>query len=94
MTLSFEIDENKLYNAVLNELIRETIDEAEKQLFTDDGWSRMRKMYKEDVHKCMMNIIKDHEDEIIDKAISEAGAIIARKAGAIVMGGVTFGKTD
>ena len=94
MKLSFEIDENRLYNEVLNELIRETIDEAEKQIFTEDGWSRMRRIYKEDVHKSMMQIIKDHEEEILGKAISEAGAIIARKAGAIVMGGVTFGKTD
>lgn len=94
MRYTIEINDTELMNSIVEVLVARTVETVESQLFTDDRFSRMRKMYKEDVQGEVRKAIKEHEPEILEKAIAEAGAIIARKAGAIVMGGVTFGKNN
>lgn len=83
MKFTIEINEKELMNTVVELLVARTVEQVETQIFTDDRYSRMRKMYKDDVQGEVRKAIKEHEPEILDKAITEAAAIVARKAWSI-----------
>lgn len=80
MKVTFTIDEEELKKRVVDIVITRAVESMEEQLFSDNRYSAMRKKYKEDVQAKVRDLIKAHEDEIIGKAVSEAGAIMARKA--------------
>ena len=88
MKFTIEINDTELMNCVVEVLVARTVEQVQEQLFTDDRYSRMRKMYREDVQGEVRKKIKEHETEIIEKAITEAGAIVARKAWAIQAGDI------
>lgn len=80
MKISITIDEEEIRKAVVDVVIVHAVQEMESRIFTDDRYSAMRRRYKEDVQAKVRDMINAHEEEIIGKAVSEAGAILARKA--------------
>ena len=85
MKLTLDIDEQRINEAVIKALTDETVEQLEKGIFDRDSY-QLRKLYKENVQAEVRAMIKAHETEIVEKAITEAGAIVARKAWAIKAG--------
>ena len=86
MKLTLDIDEQRINEAVIKALTDETVEQIEKGMYGEDRYVLLRKLYKENVKDEVRAIIKAHETEIVDKAITEAGAIVARQAWAIKAG--------
>lgn len=80
MKLTLDIDEQRINEAVIKALTDETLEQIEKGMFGVDRYVQLRKLYKENVQAEVRAVIKAHETEIVEKAISEAAAILARKA--------------
>ena len=86
MKLVFDIDEQRINEAVIKALTDETVEQIEKEMYGKDRYGLLRKLYKENVQAEVRAMIKAHETEIVEKAIKEAGVIVARKAWAIKAG--------
>ena len=86
MKLTLDIDEQRINEAVIKALTDETVEQIEKGMFDGDRYGQLRKLYKENVQAEVRAMIKAHETEIVEKAITEAGAIVARKVWAIKAG--------
>lgn len=86
MKLVFDIDEQRINEAVIKALTDETVEQIEKGMFGENRYGQLRKLYRENVQAEVRAMIKAHETEIVEKAIKEAGAIVARKAWAIKAG--------
>lgn len=86
MEIKLTISEEALSQAVMDVLVKDAVDTAEQQLFDDGCYGYMRKVYKDHVQTQMREMLKRHETEILDRAISEAAKIVARKAWAIKAG--------
>lgn len=80
MKLVFDIDEQRINEAVIKALTDETVEQIEKEMYGEGRYGLLRKQYKENVQAEVRAVIKAHEDEIVKKAISEAAVILARKA--------------
>lgn len=86
MKLMLDIDEQLINEAVIKTLTVEIVEQIEKGMYGEDRYALLRKLYKENVKDEVRTIIKAHETEIVEKAIKEAGAIVARQAWAIKAG--------
>ena len=86
MKLVFDIDEQRINEAVVKTMTADTVEQLENGMFGEDRYVQLRKLYKENVQAEVRAMIKAHETEIVEKAITEAGAIVARKAWAIKAG--------
>lgn len=80
MKLTLDIDEQRINEAVIKALTDETVEQIEKGMYGEGRYVLLRKLYKENVQAEVRAMIKAHETEIVEKAIKEAGAIVARKA--------------
>ncbi len=86
MKFVFDIDEQRINEAIVKTMVEETVEQIERGMFGENGYGQLRKLYKENVQAEVRAMIKAHETEIVEKAITEAGAIVARKAWAIKAG--------
>lgn len=86
MKLMLDIDEQLINEAVIKTLTVEIVEQIKKGMYGEDRYALLRKLYKENVQAEVRAMIKAHETEIVEKAIKEAGAIVARKAWAIKAG--------
>ena len=86
MKLTLDIDEQRINEAAIKALTDETVEQIEKGMYGEGRYALLRKLYKENVQAEVRTVIKAHETEIVEKAIKEAGAIVARKAWAIKAG--------
>lgn len=80
MNIKITIDEKDLEQNVISILTTDAVDRVEQELFGDSRFSGMRKLYKENVQSLVRVMLKEHETEIVEKAVNEAAAILARKA--------------
>lgn len=80
MKLTLDIDEQRINEAVIKTMTNETVEQIEHGMFDENRYGQLRKLYRENVQAEVRAMIKAHEDEIVKKAISEAAAILARKA--------------
>lgn len=86
MKLTLDIDEQRINEAVIKTMTDETVEQIEHGMFDESRYGGLRKLYRENVQAEVRAMIKAHETEIVEKAIKEAGAIVARKAWAIQAG--------
>lgn len=86
MKLMLDIDEQLINEAVIKTLTVEIVEQIKKGMYGEDRYALLRKLYKENVQAEVRAMIKAHETEIVEKAIKEAAAIVARKAWAIKAG--------
>lgn len=90
MKLTVDVDEKEIQENVVDLITRNTVREIEGLLFDGDSkYSHLRKIYKDNVQRLMREIIYKHETEIVEKAIEQAAAIVARKAWTIKAGEIT-----
>ena len=86
MKFTLDIDEQLINEAVIKTMTNEMIEQIEREMFSESRYGGLRKLYKENVQAEVRAMIKAHETEIVEKAISEAAAIVARKAWTIQAG--------
>ena len=80
MELTVTIDEKEISEIAVDTLTKKAIAEINGNLFEESHYNFLRRIYKEDIQKEIRTIVKAHETDIIEKAISEAARIIAKKA--------------
>ena len=82
MQITLNIDEQAIEQAALNILVDDTVKDMQKGMFGQPGgrYDYMRKLHRENVQREVREMLKQHETEIIDRAVTEAAAILARKA--------------
>lgn len=87
MKITVDIDDLEIQKSVVETITDNTTKEIETFLFDGDSrYSHLRKLYKDNVQRLMREIIYKHENEIVEKAIEQAAAIVARKAWTIKAG--------
>lgn len=80
MELKVVIDEKEISEIAVDMLAKRTVAEMKDSLFGESHYNFLRRVYKENVQKEIRDIVKAHEEDIIEKAIGEAARIIAKKA--------------
>lgn len=80
MKYNLEIDNSVLEDEIMKCVVGKAVDEIESRIFEGDRYSVLRRLYKENIQKGLREILRAREPEIIEKAVAEAAAILARKA--------------
>lgn len=77
--IEVSIDEDSLSKAITDELVGHTVGTLKEEIFGESRYSLLRRVYKEQVQNEIRKMLKAHEKEIIDRAVSEASVRIAKK---------------
>lgn len=80
VTVEIRLDEEVIQRKITDWIVQDVAKGTEEHLFVGNpSYDNMRKAYKEDVQGSVRKMLAEHQDEIINKAISEAARILANK---------------
>ena len=78
MKVTIEIPDEELREAVKDALVKNTVDQLERELYYD-SYSRNRHIYSDEIKKAVRSLLKDHMDDLTDRAVRAAATSIHNK---------------
>ncbi len=79
MKVTVEIDEKEIKETVLNLVVSRAVDTVERKLFNDEFGNGFRRVYSEAIKDSVRALLKEHVDDVTDRAVNAAGQYIGKK---------------
>lgn len=78
MKVTVEIPDDELRDAVKLALVKNAVDQLEADLYEKD-YSYHRRVYSDEIKKAVRALLKEHMDDLSDRAVSAAATSIHNK---------------
>ena len=79
MTITIEVNDEEFQREVVDLLVRRVTAQLEKELYPGDHYAALRHIYSNDVKEAIRYLLKEHIDDLSQKAIAAAATTIANK---------------
>lgn len=79
MDITVTINEKDIERAVEDLIINDAVTTIEKSLFKDEYGNYDRRVYIEAIKQNVRELLKEHKDEIVNRAVDYAGVYIGKK---------------
>ena len=79
MKVAFEIDDWEVMDEVKAVVIKRTVEKIEDDLFHDGYGNYNRRIYSDEIKSAVRSLMKEHIEQIVERAVGAAADQIARK---------------